>query len=59
MKDNESNPELKTAFDSILNDLIDKDSLYEPMKQLRELFPDWLEKNAESLPMEDVDRYND
>jgi peroxin-19 len=41
----------------MMEQLVNKDILYEPMKELEENFPDWLAKNKESTPKEDLDRY--
>ena len=36
-----------------------KESMYTPMKNLKEAYPEWLEKNWESLSEEDLERYNE
>jgi hypothetical protein len=36
-----------------------KESMYTPMKNLREAYPGWLEKNWESLSDEDLEKYNE
>ena len=54
----EGNDQFKGALDSVVNDILSKDSLYKPMKNLKEAFPGWLEKNWESLSDEDLERYN-
>ena len=36
-----------------------KESMYLPMKNLREAYPGWLEKNWESLSDADLERYNE
>ena len=38
--------------------IISKDSLYKPMKILKDEFPDWLEKNWDKISTEDLERYN-
>ncbi|THV77728.1 Pex19-domain-containing protein [Aureobasidium pullulans] len=41
----------------MMEQLVNKDILYEPMKELHDNFPDWLEKNKDSTPKEDLERY--
>ena len=36
---------MKSALDSVVKEIISKDSLYEPMKHLKEEYPKWLEEN--------------
>jgi hypothetical protein len=40
--------EFKGALDSVLKDVMNKDSMYKPMLKLKEAFPQWLEQNWES-----------
>lgn len=49
---------MKTALDSVVKEIISKDSLYEPMKTLKEEYPKWLEENQLKIPIEDLERYN-
>ena len=42
----------------MVKDILSKDSLYLPMRNLRNEFPGWLEKNWESVSSEDLERYN-
>jgi peroxin-19 len=58
IKDAEGNEEMKTALESVVEQIISKDSLYEPMKQLKEEFPGWLEKNWDKISQEDLEKYN-
>jgi len=41
----------------MMEQLTNKDILYEPMKELNEKFPAWLEKNKDNIPKEDLERY--
>lgn len=41
----------------MMEQLTNKDILYEPMKELNDKFPEWMEKNRESVPEEDRKRY--
>ena len=48
LQDTENDDSMKGILDSVVKDIISKDSLYEPMRTLRDAYPDWLEKNWES-----------
>lgn len=41
----------------MMEQLTNKEILYEPMKELDEKFPAWLEKNREATNREDLERY--
>lgn len=41
----------------MMDQLTNKDILYEPMKELHDKFPEWLEKNRGKTAKEDLDRY--
>ena len=58
LKESETNEEMKSTLESVVQQIINKDTLYEPMKTLKDHFPTWLEANWESLSTEDVERYN-
>ena len=45
MKDTENNDELKEALESVVQEIIKKDTLYDPMKTLKDEYPKWLEEN--------------
>ena len=49
MKDSDGNPDMKNALDSVLNELLNKETLYEPMRTLKEEYPAWLESNWEKI----------
>lgn len=42
----------------MMEQLTNKEILYEPMKELHEKFPAWLEKNRASTPADDLKRYD-
>jgi hypothetical protein len=42
----------------VVKEIISKDSLYQPMKNLKDAFPAWLEDNWQKLSDEDLERYN-
>lgn len=58
MKDSENNEDMKAALDSVVSEIIKKDTLYEPMKKLKDEYPAWLENNWEKLSQEDLEKYN-
>ncbi|KAI9867215.1 MAG: Peroxisome chaperone and import receptor [Trichoglossum hirsutum] len=41
----------------MMEQLTNKDILYEPMKELNEKFPGWIEKNKDDVSKEDLERY--
>lgn len=43
----------------MMEQLTNKEILYEPMKELHEKFPEWLEKNKGKTPAEDMKRYEE
>lgn len=43
----------------MMEQLTNKEILYEPMKELDDKFPAWLEKNAASTPADDLTRYKE
>lgn len=58
MKDSEGNEEMKQALESVVQEIIKKDTLYEPMKSMKEEYPKWLEANWQKTSDEDLERYN-
>ena len=59
LQETDSNNEFKGVFENVVKEMFTKDSMYTPMKNLKEAFPGWLEKNWESLSDEDLERYNE
>ena len=41
-----------------MKDIISKDSLYTPMKKLKDEYPTWLENNWDKCSDSDLERYN-
>lgn len=41
----------------MMEQLTNKDILYEPMKELNDKFPEWMQKNGETISAEDRERY--
>lgn len=54
----ENNNEFKGALDQVVKEMISKDSMYAPMKNLKEAYPKWLEDNWQGLNDADLERYN-
>ncbi len=57
MKDSEDNEEMKSALESVVSEIIKKDTLYEPMKSLRDEYPKWLDAHGETLEDKELERY--
>jgi peroxin-19 len=57
-QEGEGDSSFKGALDSVVNEIISKDSLYKPMKNLKEEYPKWLEDHWQELSDEDLERYN-
>lgn len=51
--------ELSKMLLGMMEQLTNKEILYEPMKELDDKFPEWLEKNREKLSEEDLKRYEE
>ena len=58
LSETENNEEMKSALDEVVKQIVSKDSLYEPMKQLKEAYPKWLEENWQKCSEEEIERYN-
>lgn len=43
----------------MMEQLTNKEILYEPMKELHDKFPEWFEKNKDSTPADDLKRYEE
>ncbi|KAG6005624.1 hypothetical protein E4U21_007812 [Claviceps maximensis] len=54
-----SEEELSKMLMGMMEQLTNKDILYEPMKELNDKFPDWFEKNEASTSSEDLERYRE
>ncbi|PNY26375.1 Peroxisomal biogenesis factor 19 [Tolypocladium capitatum] len=52
-----SEEEFSKMLMGMMEQLTNKDILYEPMKELDDKFPEWFEKNKDSTPPEDLKRY--
>eukprot|EP00898_Chlorokybus_atmophyticus_P005852 jgi/Chlat1/6268/Chrsp44S09053 len=49
--------EVQSLMDSMMRQLLSKDVLAEPMRDIAERYPAWLERNAATLPPEDLRRF--
>lgn len=58
MKDTEGNDDLKEALESVVSEIIKKDTLYEPMKTLKDEYPKWLEENWQKISQEELENCN-
>lgn len=52
-----SEEEFSKMLMGMMEQLTNKDILYEPMKELNDKFPDWMAKNKQSISEEDRKRY--
>lgn len=44
--------------DTVMQKLLSKEVLYEPMKQIGSRYPDWLKEHGPGLPAEELERYS-
>ena len=49
---------MKETLEQLVKEVVNKDTLYEPMKAMREQYPLWLEENWDKVPAEELERYN-
>ena len=49
MKTNESNPNVQNFMENMMQDMMNKETLYPHMKELSIEMPIWLEKNSSSI----------
>lgn len=52
-----SEEEFSKMLLGMMEQLTNKDILYEPMKELNDKLPEWMEKNRDKIPVEDRKRY--
>ncbi len=58
LKNTEGNEDMKGALDSVVNELLNKETLYEPMKTLMDEYPPWLEANWDKISGKQLENYN-
>jgi len=51
------NGDFQNMLEGMMSQLMSKDLLYEPMKDLASKYPEWLEKNKDSTPPADLEKY--
>ncbi|KAK9698793.1 hypothetical protein RND81_08G131700 [Saponaria officinalis] len=49
---------MESMVETMMQQLLSKDILYEPMKEIGERYPKWLEEHKSSLSEEDYKRYS-
>jgi peroxin-19 len=54
-----SEEEFSKLLMGMMEQLTNKDILYEPMKELNDKFPEWMEKNKDKVSAEDLKRYEE
>lgn len=54
-----SEEDLSKMLMGMMEQLTNKEILYEPMKELNDKFPAWMEKNKDTLPPDDLKRYQE
>jgi hypothetical protein len=57
MKEFDSNSGYQGLIQGMMKQLLSKDVLYEPMKEMRDKYPQWLQDNKEKLSREDWNKY--
>ncbi|KAI1778696.1 Pex19-domain-containing protein [Hypoxylon cercidicola] len=57
--DGGSEEDFSKVLMGMMEQLTNKDILYEPMKELNDKFPGWMEKNKDTLAKDDLKRYQD
>ena len=56
-KDLDQNPEFQNVMENMMQQLMSKDVLYEPMQEIRSKYPEWLRENEDKLPPEELLKY--
>ncbi|PLW06419.1 hypothetical protein PCASD_22911 [Puccinia coronata f. sp. avenae] len=49
--------QLQTILQSFMEELMSKEIMYEPLKDMNRLFPDWIQENRSKLSAEELQRY--
>lgn len=57
-EENQDNPEFKQTMESMMDDMLKKESMYPPMKMMKEELPKYLEENADKLDTKELERFN-
>jgi peroxin-19 len=59
LKSSEGDPEMKGALEQVVSELLNKDTLYEPMRVMRDEYPGWLEANWQRVSQKQLEQYNE
>jgi len=54
----QDSPEVQSLIDSLMQQLLSKEVLYQPMKDIAGKYPEWLQKNKGTLSGEDFAKYS-
>jgi len=57
MTEFQSNPQMQEFMEGMMEKLVSKDVLYDPIKEMRDQYPPWLEANRDKLPKEELAKY--
>lgn len=57
VEDSSSDPQLTSFLDSLMHQLLSKEVLYQPMKDIAAKYPEWLAANGDKLSDDDKARY--
>ena len=58
LDENKDDPEVKNTIEEMMSSLVSKDSIFPSLKIMKENFPDYLEKHADTLEVKELERYN-
>ncbi|TNV79643.1 hypothetical protein FGO68_gene12001 [Halteria grandinella] len=58
LQNSEGNDDMKGALESVVSELLNKETLYEPMKTMRDEYPQWLEDNWDKVSVKQLEMYN-
>lgn len=50
-------PEMQSLMDAIMKQLLSKEVLYDPLREIGGRYPQWIEENKDRLGAEDLERY--
>ena len=58
MRETENDKDMKEVIEGVMKAFVSKDTLYEPMRDLRDMYPQWLEENWDSVSTEQLENHN-
>mmetsp|Transcript_9356 Transcript_9356/g.22524 ORF Transcript_9356/g.22524 Transcript_9356/m.22524 type:complete len:295 (+) Transcript_9356:123-1007(+) len=53
----QENGDMQSLVDSLMEQLLSKEVLYQPMRDIASRYPEWLQANRDALSAEDLDKY--